>query len=165
VNSVIKDKNVNKNVTEGKMKFLSIVCLFICTTVSAQVMLIQTHAETLSIPLAEIQSITFSQDSSAEPELLTQAIPLALLKNYPNPFNPETNIVFEIGEPGFVEVMIFNIKGQKVKTLLSKQLEFGKHEIQWQGDDSQGKKVSSGVYLYKITHNQNEKFSKMLLLK
>ena len=88
------------------------------------------------------------------------------LTNYPNPFNPETNIVFNLPEDGKVQLDIYNIRGQKVKTLINSNLDQGNHSVIWNGEDDSGKKVSSGVYLYKLQVNgKTEKTKKMLLLR
>jgi len=73
-----------------------------------------------------------------------------LKNNYPNPFNPTTTIDFAIKEECFVEIDIYNIKGQKVKQLISKQLESGEHSLLWDGKDNNHKKVSSGIYFYNL---------------
>ncbi|MBL7149586.1 MAG: T9SS type A sorting domain-containing protein, partial [Candidatus Cloacimonetes bacterium] len=88
------------------------------------------------------------------------------LSNYPNPFNPETKIVFNLPEEGNVKLEIYNIKGQKVKTLLDCYMSPGHSEMIWNGRDDNGKRVSSGVYFYKLNVNgKTEKTKKMLLLK
>jgi len=88
------------------------------------------------------------------------------ISNYPNPFNPETNIVFSLPKDGEVQLEIFNIKGQKIKTLLHDQIEAGEHSITWNGEDAAGKKVSSGIYLYKLKVNDDkEMINKCILLK
>jgi hypothetical protein len=86
--------------------------------------------------------------------------------NYPNPFNPETKILFSIPEDSKVNLTIYNIKGQKVKTLVNDQLEKGFHEIIWNSKNNNGKSVASGVYFYKFDVNSKTKgVKKMLLLK
>ncbi|RLD59276.1 MAG: hypothetical protein DRJ01_11530 [Bacteroidetes bacterium] len=87
------------------------------------------------------------------------------LKNYPNPFNPETIISFSIPNHSNVELSVFNIKGQKVKTLINEKLHIGKHSIIWSGVDEHNKTVSSGIYLYKIRVNNQESVKRMILLK
>ena len=88
------------------------------------------------------------------------------LTNFPNPFNPETKIVFDLPESGQVKLEIYNIKGQKVKTLLDCYMSPGRSEMLWKGRDDDGKRVSSGVYFYKLDVNgKTEKAKKMLLLK
>lgn len=87
------------------------------------------------------------------------------LTNYPNPFNPETTISFNLPEPGRIEVEIFNIKGQKLLTLINEHIQKGKHSILWSGVDENNKVVSSGIYLYKIKAGYQESVNRMLLLK
>ncbi|MEA2095123.1 MAG: right-handed parallel beta-helix repeat-containing protein [Candidatus Cloacimonadota bacterium] len=89
-----------------------------------------------------------------------------LNKNYPNPFNPTTTISFSIPEESTIELYIYNIKGQKIKTLVSDQFTVGQHSIIWNGDDDFGNSISSGVYLYKLNVNgKTEAVKKCLLLK
>ncbi len=88
------------------------------------------------------------------------------LTNYPNPFNPETKIVFDLLESGQIKLEIYNIKGQRVKTLLDCYMSSGRSEMLWNSKDDIGKRVSSGVYFYKLSVNgKTEKTKKMLLLK
>jgi hypothetical protein len=86
--------------------------------------------------------------------------------NYPNPFNPETTIFYELPEQSKVELTIFNMKGQKVKTLLNRTLRAGEYRTIWDGKDENGQPVSSGVYLYKLDINgRTEGVKRCLLLK
>ncbi len=85
--------------------------------------------------------------------------------NYPNPFNPETTISYDITKKGNVTVDIYNLKGQKVKSLLSEKQEAGMHNVVWYGDNDFGKKVSSGTYLYRVKNGEEEVVKKMLLMK
>lgn len=85
--------------------------------------------------------------------------------NFPNPFNPETTISYDISRQGQVSVDIYNLKGQKVKSLLNENQEVGQHKIIWQGDNDKGKQVSSGTYFYKIKSGEDEIVNKMLLVK
>ncbi len=85
--------------------------------------------------------------------------------NYPNPFNPQTTISYNIDKASDVELTIYNIKGQKVRTLVDDQQEAGRHDIVWDGTDSKGKKVASGTYLYKVKADDQEVVNKMLMIK
>ena len=100
-----------------------------------------------------------------------------LYQNYPNPFstrggsryisgNPETTISFSIKQNSKIELEIFNVKGQKVKTLISDFRQSGNHSIFWNGDDAYGNKVGSGLYFYKLNINgRTEDVKKCLLVK
>ncbi|MDP8203468.1 MAG: FlgD immunoglobulin-like domain containing protein [Candidatus Tenebribacter mawsonii] len=88
------------------------------------------------------------------------------LTNFPNPFNPSTTISFSVTQNSdFVNLEVYNIKGQKVKTLLNEEMQNGKHTTVWYGLDSNNKPVSSGIYLYKIKVGNQESVKRMLLLK
>jgi hypothetical protein len=93
-----------------------------------------------------------------------------LAQNYPNPFNPTTTIEFTIGAPGQtgshrVNLNVYNVLGQQVKELISRTLPAGNHQVTWDGTDGSGKRVASGVYLYKLQVGDASQSKKMLLLK
>lgn len=98
---------------------------------------------------------------------LVAPVEISLHQNYPNPFNPSTTISFDLVEENSnnVELVIYNMKGQKVKQLLNSQLPAGKHSIVWNGDDDSGNPVSSGMYLYKMRSGIYTSTKKMILLK
>ena len=88
------------------------------------------------------------------------------IRNYPNPFNPTTTIEFLIQNDSKVELSLFNIKGQKIKTIINNGYSKGKHSIIWDGNDDSGKAVSSGIYYYKLNVNsKTEAVKKCLLMK
>lgn len=85
---------------------------------------------------------------------------------FPNPFNPLTTIEFSIYNDSKVELTIYNIKGQKIKTLAQNEFTKGLHSIIWNGDDELNNPVSSGTYFYKLNINgKTEAVKKCLLLK
>ena len=88
-----------------------------------------------------------------------------LAQNYPNPFNPTTTIKFALPEASNVNLEVYNILGQKVNVLVDSYMDAGYHSIEWNGDDQNGNKVSSGVYFYKIKAGDFEQSKKMMLLK
>ncbi len=89
-----------------------------------------------------------------------------LLSSFPNPFNPTTTISFNVSQTSsFVTLVIYNIKGQKVKTLISDQLSAGDHSVIWNGTDNNNKSVYSGIYFYKLNAGKYETTKKMILLK
>ena len=93
------------------------------------------------------------------------AVVPVLEKNYPNPFNPSTTISFSIPSDMSCKLDVYNIRGQKVKTLLNENMMAGRHSIVWDGVDDNGRSVSSGVYFYKLaTPNRNQTY-KMLMIK
>ncbi len=85
--------------------------------------------------------------------------------NYPNPFNPETVISFSLKEDTEAVLSIYNMKGQKIKTLKSEYMTAGEHSVVWNGKDDNGNDVSSGVYFYKLNTNNYSQINKMILMK
>ena len=74
----------------------------------------------------------------------------AMEQNYPNPFNPSTNINYSLPVESSVEIRIYNILGQEVKTLLNQVTKAGFYHVEWDGRDSVNQRVASGMYLYSI---------------
>lgn len=88
-----------------------------------------------------------------------------LEQNYPNPFNPNTVITYKLPVASNIELTIYNLMGQKVKTLINKKQSAGIYQISWDGYNQNGNQVSSGVYLYCLTIDSFIQSRKMLLLK
>lgn len=94
------------------------------------------------------------------------ALPSAM-GNYPNPFNPTTTISFTLTTESSenTELVIYNAKGQKVKTLINENLRAGSHNVEWNGKDENNNPVSSGIYFYKLKSSTINQTKKMLLMK
>ena len=84
---------------------------------------------------------------------------------YPNPFNPNTNIRYQLKDAGDVKIDIFNARGQLVRSFSRTHDAAGYYQINWDGRDSSGKAVSSGVYQYKMTSGKYHSTKKMVLKK
>ena len=95
------------------------------------------------------------------------AIPnqITLMQNYPNPFNPNTTIRYDLPKASDVKLVIYNILGQKVRTLIDKNRSAGFHVVQWDGKNGAGVSVASGVYIYRIEAERFVKYRKMLLIR
>lgn len=90
----------------------------------------------------------------------------SLDQNYPNPFNPSTIISFSVAKAGSVQLIIYNVLGQEIRTLLDQNISAGNHNVQWDGKDSQGKSVGSGLYIYRLSAGSDFVATrKMMLLK
>ncbi len=87
------------------------------------------------------------------------------LTNYPNPFNPETSIEFSLPHSSQVNLTVYNIKGQKVTTLINEHRDKGEHKTVWKGTDANGEPVSSGVYFFKLLTDKESLIRKSILLK
>ncbi len=89
----------------------------------------------------------------------------ALQRNYPNPFNPETNIAYSLAKASPVRLKIFNLKGQLVKTLVNEYQSAGNHKTVWNGKNNQNKAVASGMYFIRIETDNYQKTQKAVLMK
>jgi len=115
--------------------------------------------------LDDISIIVSEQALTIEDEELRVPLTYNLKQNYPNPFNPSTTIRYSIPKTEKVDLTIYTITGEKVKTLVSDKVEAGFHEVQWSGLNDYGKSVASGIYIYRIKTKGFNKSLKMLFLK
>jgi hypothetical protein len=91
---------------------------------------------------------------------------MILKQNYPNPFNPDTKIVFSVPEQQEINLYIFNIKGELVKTLIAnKMFNAGEHTIVWNGTNDSGYSVASGLYIFRLKVDQKTSLRKGMLLR
>ena len=88
----------------------------------------------------------------------------ALHQNFPNPFNPQTNIPYDLAESGNVVLRIYNLLGQEVRTLVSERQPAGRYKVQWTGTDDRGLSVSSGIYFYQVSVAGKFQDAKRLML-
>ena|GEM_PF-4997588 len=102
------------------------------------------------------------KSASVEVEGLAKSVPtsFALYHNHPNPFNPTTTIKYDLPQACYVNLVIYNVRGQKVTTLIDGMVEAGRHQVVWDAKD-----ISSGIYFYKITAGNFTNMRKMILLK
>lgn len=108
----------------------------------------------------------FSRTTAVETPRAEESLPadFALAQNYPNPFNPATEIAFQLARAGQVEVAIYNVAGEKVRTLMAGHLSAGKHTVKWDGKNERGQRLASGAYLYRLQTETFRAAKKMLLL-
>ncbi len=88
-----------------------------------------------------------------------------LYQNFPNPFNPITKISFMINKSQNVNLEIFDVTGKLVRKLVDNIMNAGRHELFWDGKDSLGNEVNSGIYFYKLQINRQSLTRKMTLLR
>ena len=105
-----------------------------------------------------------------EEKVIEVAVPFpdqyALFNNYPNPFNPKTTIRFQLPETQQVKVVIYDIRGSVVKTLVNNDVyNAGDHRVVWDATDERGNRVASGMYIYSFQAGKFNKIGKMILLK
>jgi len=89
----------------------------------------------------------------------------ALEVNRPNPFNSQTQIAYQLPEPGLVSLIIYNALGQPVRKLVQGEQQAGFYEVVWNGLNSQGQSVGTGLYFYRLVSHKFTQTRRMLLLK
>jgi hypothetical protein len=109
----------------------------------------------------------YTNTSAVEDEEETGITPrdFKLHQSYPNPFNPQTEIVFGLPKAGFVTLKVYNILGQEVTTLVEKNMPAGEYRVTWNGTDKSGRTVASGVYFYRMQSGDFAQTKRMLLIK
>jgi glucan phosphoethanolaminetransferase (alkaline phosphatase superfamily) len=122
---------------------------------------------TQSYSIKEIKKLTFSNVVSVENgKLLANTIKsFSLLQNYPNPFNPSTTIEYQIPKAGNVEVKIYNITGELVKTINNGFQNSGSYKVNWNSKNDFGQRVASGIYLFQVKYENIFLTKKLMLLK
>ncbi|MCL2063609.1 MAG: T9SS type A sorting domain-containing protein [Candidatus Cloacimonetes bacterium] len=137
------------------------------TTYYWQIIAFNENGDSLDNQVFRFTTIKYSSDQN---EYITPLI-TELLGNFPNPFNPETTIRFSVGnafvssEPIHVSIDIYNIRGQKIKSLVNDFRISGEHQVIWNGTDDFGHAVRSGVYFYQMTTDDYRETKRMLMLK
>ena len=114
-----------------------------------------------AIYIDNFQSASFSQPTAETAQPHT----FKLLGNYPNPFNPSTTIQFSLSATGRAELDIYNMLGQKIRSLVSERLEAGTHSVVWNGRDQNNKPVSSGIYVARLKMEGKVETRRMTLVK
>jgi hypothetical protein len=114
--------------------------------------------QTLEIKDSRVNSLRLVKNNVVPLEFM-------VLQNYPNPFNPETKIRYAIPRADKVEIVIYNVLGQRVKTLVSQPQEAGYYTAVWDGTNEYGNKVGSGIYFYRVSSGKQSAIKKMLLIK
>ncbi len=85
--------------------------------------------------------------------------------NFPNPFNPTTTIRFTTPSVGRTAVLVYDLRGRLIRTLVDAELAAGAHAVQWNGDDELGRAVSTGIYLYRVSNGEHAAVGRMALIK
>jgi len=89
----------------------------------------------------------------------------ALDQNHPNPFNPSTRIRFSLDQDAMVSLIIYDVSGTRVRTLVNRSMSAGSHTEEWDARDDQGRSVASGIYFYRLTSGNRTLTRKAVLLR
>ncbi|MDQ7052355.1 MAG: FlgD immunoglobulin-like domain containing protein, partial [candidate division KSB1 bacterium] len=113
---------------------------------------------------ATLQVVSTAPATSVEQEMAPVPERFTVYPNYPNPFNPGTQIRFALPQPAKVEAVVYDLSGRRVKTLLNGLVRAGWHSVTWDGTNALGHRVASGVYLYTIRAGAEVVTGKMTLV-
>ncbi|NOY60438.1 MAG: S8 family serine peptidase [Calditrichaeota bacterium] len=105
------------------------------------------------------QKVEIAEQTEAIPETYT------LEQNYPNPFNPTTTITYRMPRAGKVKIEIYNMLGQRIRTLVERNVPAGNYQVTWDAKDDFGKSVATGMYLYRMQSGDFSAMRKLILLK
>ena len=128
-------------------------------------MMLETITNTQTFLFDEILYMDFDITTGVDNSDMPEGVSFLLNQNYPNPFNPDTNISFSLAVAAKIEIMIYNSKGQLVRTLVDGFYSSGEYVINWNGKTNEQKPVSSGVYFYRMGKNGTYQNKKMILMK
>ena len=139
----------------------SFILLLAGTSYSETMKVTKSGGEVIEIDISDIDQITFDLAISSVHDLeVLSKIPIKLLKNYPNPFNPTTTISYDLVRTGDVKLSIFNSSGQMIlKQELGKQ-KIGSHQFKFDGN-----KYNSGVYFYQVSVGEVIQTKRMIMVK
>lgn len=125
-----------------------------------------------TVPIDIVTALLFAEDEQLVPVRLPATFDLELppqafrlMQNSPNPFNPATTIAFELPQAADVDVAVYNLVGQRLRTLVSEQKAPGRYQVVWDGKDDSGRDVSSGVYFYRYHAGEFLASRRMLLIR
>jgi len=121
--------------------------------------LVDRDARALALELSGELNLEMAKEHASTPERFS------LSQNYPNPFNPETEISYALPNGCRVELLVYNLLGQRVRTLVDEYQAAGHKSVHWDGTDEDGNQVASGVYFYRIEAGQFTDARKMILMK
>jgi len=115
--------------------------------------------------LVILEVLLGEKSNSVSPDFGPEPPGLVFLQNCPNPFSFDTVISFQLPEQSEVELGIYDLRGRRVRTLVSGRLQGGHHSLCWEGKDSEGHLLASGIYLCRLKAGRRVKVQKMLLLR
>ncbi len=151
------------------MKRTAILFLLLTCSLCAQTYYFKVWAKgTLtSIPVSDIRKLTFDTSSVSGVTGKGEAVisTFELFQNYPNPFNPSTRIEYQVPSAGKIQIQLYNVTGELVRTLVNTEQSAGKYSVMWNGRDETNHQAASGVYIYRVVFGNAVVSKKMLLLK
>jgi hypothetical protein len=154
------------------MNFKKILFLFfftaICRGQTNELIIKYVNGATKSFKLSEIREVVFQGEPTdvKEKELIQNVLhSFTLYQNFPNPFNPSTNIQYLLPSAGVAEINIYDVQGRLVKALLNSQQIEGKHSVLWNGQNESGIQVPTGIYFCRVSFNNEHLTNKLVMIK
>ncbi len=117
------------------------------------------------IPVTSLDAWTFNPTTTTGVPIQQVPVRFALQQSYPNPFNPSATISYSLEKPVPVRLVVYNLLGQRVKALVETHQQAGNHVVVWDGTDCSGRRVASGVYLYRLEAGSFTATKKMVMIK
>ena len=123
--------------------------------------------ESFEVPDTTLYWVWFNdrEELSVEEELYTTSRSFSLLSLYPNPFNSEVRLSFELLERSEIEIAVFNLVGQRVRTLTEGLWSAGSHDLTWDGCDHEGNRLPSGTYMVQLRNTEEAQRRKVILVR
>ena len=118
-----------------------------------------------ALPYSDIQALHDFTTGIEDGQEINLPKNFGLTQNYPNPFNNQTNIEYQLSSPSIVKFEIFNLLGQKIKTLMNEEKSPGYYTLSWDGKNNYGESMNSGIYFIKFSTDKFTETKKMTLLK
>jgi hypothetical protein len=123
--------------------------------------------ELVGLPVAEAveKALGDSTTTHVDDTRIVSPKEFALQQNYPNPFNPSTQIIYTLPKAAHVNLAIYNLQGQEIKTLVEEFQSAGAKSVIWDGTDNQGREMTSGIYFYRLSAGGFRETKKMILMR
>ena len=154
------------NLSPGEERKINITCCADFLTNGHYEGTIEITSNDRDTPVYKVHLLFNVSLTSVEPEKIADSpSTFDLLQNYPNPFNPQTKIMYHIANTGWVEISVYNLNGQRIRTLVNEIKNTGHHEIIWDGKNEKGLTVSTGIYLCKMKTAEFFSVKKMVFTK
>lgn len=155
-------------ITMKKIFILVFSVVSICFSQTNYISILKNDGTSALYAVSSVRAIKFSNSitSIKDQKLVEKVIKsFQVYQNYPNPFNPSTTIEYDIPKTGLVEIDIYNVQGRLVKKLDNSVHQSGTQKIVWNGRDSYGAQVASGVYFCRVKFTGNVLVKKLMLIK
>lgn len=164
---VLSFNGANPTGAGGKLNMLTVTFSMVGGSDSGTILDLRFSAMSTAGTFTNLLPLLNSKDGITAIDSPERTLPqiFHLMQNYPNPFNPETTIEFALPAPGHVKIQLYNMLGQRIRSLLDQHLEAGSMAVTWDGRDDDGVQAASGVYLYRFETSGFTATRRLLLMR